>query len=89
MWTQNDFDLLAGFNLYRSTTPDGDLHRINSGDHPARTSVPSATPTSSPGVPYYYKFTVVKTDMTESDFSNVGHRHADWTPSRRSSATRR
>ena len=25
----------------------------------------------TPGIPYYYKFTVVKSDMTESDFSNV------------------
>ena len=24
-----------------------------------------------PGQPYYYKFTVIKTDMTESDFSNI------------------
>ncbi len=70
MWTQNDFDLLAGFNLYRSTTISGTYSLINT------TLVPPdqrayRDANVQPGQPYYYKFTVVKTDMTESDPSNV------------------
>lgn len=70
MWTQTDFDLLAGFNLYRATTIDGEYARLNSSIIP-----PDQRDWRDidviPGIPYYYKFTVVKTDMTESDFSNV------------------
>ena len=70
MWTQNDFDLLAGFNLYRSTSQDGSYSRINASIIPP--DVRSYRDTNvTPGQPYYYKFTVVKSDMTESDFSNV------------------
>jgi fibronectin type 3 domain-containing protein len=70
MWTQTDFDLLAGFHLYRSTSLDGAYTRVNA------TIIPPETrdyrdPDVTPGQPYYYKFTVVKTDMTESDFSNT------------------
>jgi len=69
-WMQDDFDLLAGYNLYRSSNPSNNFARINP------TIVPSQQKTYrdaqvQPGQPYYYKFTVVKTDMTESGFSNV------------------
>jgi subtilisin family serine protease len=70
-WTQNDFDLLSGFNLYRATTITGTTYtRINSSIIPPqqRASVDSNV---QPGQPYYYKFTIVKSDMSESDFSNV------------------
>jgi hypothetical protein len=70
MWTQNDFDLLAGFNLYRATTQDGDYSRINASIIPPATRAFTDTAVT-PGQPHYYKFTVVKSDMTESDFSNV------------------
>lgn len=69
-WTQDDFDLLAGFNIYRSTSATTGFQRVNTGvisssDHAWRdTNV-------QPGVPYYYHFTVVKTDLTESSPSNV------------------
>ncbi|MBN2239846.1 MAG: S8 family serine peptidase [Dehalococcoidales bacterium] len=69
-WTQDDFDLLAGFNLYRSTSISGSYTRINENLIPAQQKTYSDTDVQ-PGQPYYYKFTVVKTDMTESDFSNV------------------
>lgn len=70
MWSQDDFDLLAGYNLYRSTTLAGTYSRINAslvppGQHTWRDS------NVTPGQPYYYKFTVVKSDMSESDYSNV------------------
>lgn len=69
-WTQNDFDLLAGYNLYRSTSLDGSFTRINAN------LIPSSTKTYrdsniQPGQTYFYKFTVVKTDMTESGASNI------------------
>lgn len=70
MWTQTDFDLLAGFNLYRSTTIDGTYTRINASIIPPETRTYRDTDVI-PGQPYYYKFTVVKSDMTESDFSNT------------------
>lgn len=28
-WTQDDFDLLSGFNLYRATSQDGSYTRVN------------------------------------------------------------
>jgi subtilisin family serine protease len=69
-WTQNDFDLLAGFNVYRSTNRTNNFSRLNTGLIPSdKRSLRDAA--VQPGVPYYYKFTVVKTDLTESDPSNV------------------
>lgn len=70
MWSQNDFDLLAGFNLYRSTSEQGSYSRINS------TIIPPGQRTLrnnnvQPGQPYFYKFTVVKSDMSESSPSNI------------------
>ncbi len=70
MWTQTDFDLLAGFNLYRATAVDGVYTRLNASLIPPEQRAWRDTDVL-PGQPYYYKFTVVKTDMTESDFSNV------------------
>ncbi len=65
-WTQDDFDTLMGYNVYRSTKEDGLYTRLNS------TVIPTDTMqwfdnTVEPGVVYYYNFTVVKTDLTESE----------------------
>jgi PKD repeat protein len=69
-WTQDDFELLSGFNLYRSTSQAGAYSRINSSIiPPAERSYRDTSVT--PGQPYYYKFTIVKSDMSESDFSNL------------------
>ncbi len=70
MWQQDDFDLLAGYNVYRSASVDGTYERLNA------TIVPVGQETYTdtdvlPAVPMYYKFTVVQTDMAESAFSNV------------------
>jgi len=70
MWAQDDFDLLAGYNLYRSTSQDGTYTRINP------TIIPPDQKTwrdtnVTPGIAYYYYFTVVKSDMSESDPSNI------------------
>jgi hypothetical protein len=69
-WTQNDFDLLAGFNLYRATSLGGTYSRINAGLLlPTQRALRDTA--VLPGQPYFYKFTVVKTDMTESAPSNI------------------
>jgi alpha-tubulin suppressor-like RCC1 family protein len=69
-WAQDDFDMLAGYNLYRSEDINGPYYKINS------TVIPSDQKTFEdknvlPGKVYFYKFTVVKTDFTESDYSNI------------------
>ena len=69
-WTQNDFELLAGYHVYRATTASGAFTRINS------TIIPPQTKTYhdinvTPGQAYFYKFKVVLTDTSESTFSNV------------------
>lgn len=69
-WTQDDYDLLSGFALYRSTSIDGPYIRIN------QTIVPPDVRifhdmAVQPGQPYYYKFAVIKSDMTESKYSNI------------------
>jgi hypothetical protein len=69
-WMQSDFDLLAGYNLYRSTNPSNSFARLNSAIIPSQIKTWSDKGIT-PGQRYYYKFTVVKSDMSESDFSNV------------------
>ena len=69
-WTQDDFDLLSGFNLYRSTSLDGAYTRINASIIPPDQRTWRDTDVQ-PGQPYFYYFTVVKSDMTESDPSNT------------------
>lgn len=64
-WTQDDFDTLMGYNVYRSTTKDGLYTRINSSVIPADT-MEFFDDTVEPGVLYYYNFTVVQTDLSES-----------------------
>jgi len=69
-WGQDDFDLLAGYNLYRSDAADGTYNKINNTVIPADQRTYEDT-NVQPGKAYYYKFKVVKTDLTESDYSNV------------------
>lgn len=64
-WTQDDFDTLMGYNVYRSTSEDGYYQRLNSSVIPSETKT-FFDDTVEPGVVYYYNFTVVKTDLTES-----------------------
>lgn len=65
-WTQDDFDTLMGYNVYRATSEDGYYTRLNSTVIPADTMT-FFDDTVEPGVIYYYNFTVVKTDMAESE----------------------
>jgi len=69
-WHQDDFDLLAGCHLYRSTDAANNFQRINATIIPLNQKTYRDTEVQ-PGRPYYYKFTVVKTDLGESAFSNL------------------
>lgn len=69
-WAQDDFPLLAGYNIYRSDSATGTYKKINSTIIPSEQSSYDDTDVL-PGKTYYYKFTVLKTDLGESDFSNV------------------
>ena len=64
-WDQDDYETLMGYNVYRSTSEDGYYERLNS------TVIPVGDEeffddTIEPGEMYYYNFTVVLTDLSES-----------------------
>ena len=68
-WSQDDYDTLQGFNLYRSTSSTSGFIRINqtlvgNGDRTYRDD------SVEPGVQYYYYFSVVL-DGAESEPSNT------------------
>ena len=72
-WVQDDYETLAGYNVYRSTQENGMYQRINQS-----IILPETDPDKPntfkdtnvvPGQVYYYNFTVVLTDFTESDTS--------------------
>ena len=69
-WTQDSFELLAGYNVYRADTLAGTYSRRNSNLIPDQTKIYRDTDILA-NVSYYYKFTAVKTDMAESDPSNI------------------
>ncbi len=62
-WYQDDFDTLAGYNVYRSDKEDGYYQKLNS---TILTDKEFYDDTVEPGKVYYYNFTVVKTDLQES-----------------------
>ena len=69
-WQQNDFDLVAGYHVYRAAAADGAYVRLNTTLIPP--DRPRLTDTNvQPAVPMFYKFTVVTTDFQESEFSNA------------------
>ena len=64
-WAQDDFDTLAGYNIYRCDREDGQYAKLNTSVIPL--GVKTFTDTNvTPGQMYYYNFTVVKTDLSES-----------------------
>ncbi len=65
-WTQDDFTTLMGYNVYRSESEDGYYTRLNSTVIPAETKE-FFDSSVLPGKQYYYNFTVVQTDLTESE----------------------
>lgn len=61
-WAQNDYEVLGGYHLYRSTSATGSFTRLND----TILSATSYTDTAvKPGVTYYYYFTMVDTDGNE------------------------
>ena len=64
-WQQDDFETLAGYNVYRSDSEDGFYQRLNDYVLPVGTNS-FFDDTVEPGKQYFYNFTVVQTDMTES-----------------------
>ena len=65
IWVQDDFETLAGYNVYRSNQEDGYYQRLN--DYVLSSDTKEfLDDTVEPGKLYYYNFTVVKTDLTES-----------------------
>lgn len=69
-WTQTDYDTLAGYNVYRSDKEDGSFSKINTRLVPG--TIREFTDYDvEPGKDYYYYFTVVGTDMSESQPSNT------------------
>ncbi len=69
-WAQDDFDLLAGYNLYRSDSAEGTYQRLNETIIPVGNEA-FVDADVTPAVPMHYMFTVMTTDGTESDPSNI------------------
>lgn len=65
-WTQDDFETLAGYNVYRSDKEDGRYEKVNKTVIDAETKEFIDT-NVVPGQKYYYNFTVVQSDMKESE----------------------
>ena len=64
-WAQDDYDTLMGYNIYRSTAKDGNFVKINPSVLTAGESSFVDT-NAEPGVTYWYTFTVVLSDFSES-----------------------
>lgn len=64
-WAQDDYDTLMGYNVYRSAEKDGYFAKLNNAVIPAGENS-FVDENAEPGVTYWYTFTVVFSDMTES-----------------------
>lgn len=70
-WVQDEYDTLAGYNVYRSDSGDeGTFKKVNSSII-AGSSKEFTDTSVKCGKKYYYYFTVVDTDLTESRPSNI------------------
>lgn len=69
-WTQTDYDTLAGYNVYRADTAEGPFTKINTRLVPGTIREFIDTDVEA-GENYFYYFTVVGTDMSESSPSNT------------------
>ncbi len=76
-WMQDDYDTLAGYNIYRATKYDANKKPEEQKFTKVNKSVLNADELSfidenvKAGTDYYYYFTVVDTDLNESKASNV------------------
>ena len=69
---QDDYDTIMGYNVYRSETKDGEYSRINTSVIYPEDKEQNATyldTTVEPGKTYYYSYTAVRTDFSESHAS--------------------
>ena len=65
-WTQDEYDTMAGFNIYRSETgEEGSFKKINSSILSSEEKEYEDKKVEA-GKKYYYYFTVVDTAMSES-----------------------
>ena len=64
-WFQDDYPTIAGYNLYKSTAKDGQYTKVNKQliNYDVTEYLDKEV---EPGVTYFYNFTVVLTDMSES-----------------------
>lgn len=64
-WFQDDYPTIAGYNIYKSTALDGKYTKVNKQllNYDVTEYLDSEV---EPGVTYYYNFTVVLSDMSES-----------------------
>lgn len=69
-WTQTDYDTLAGYNVYRADSAEGSFTKLNTTIIPGTIREYVDTNVVA-GEDYYYYFTVVGTDMSESEPSNT------------------
>ena len=70
-WTQDEYDTMAGFNIYRSETgEEGSFKKINSSILSSEEKEYEVKKVEA-GKKYYYYFTVVDTAMSESRPSNI------------------
>ena len=69
-WTQTDYDTLAGYNVYRADSAEGPFTKLNTTVIPGTIREYVDTDVEA-GEDYYYYFTVVGTDMSESEPSNT------------------
>ena len=69
-WTQTDYDTLAGYNVYRADTAEGPFTKLNTTLIPGTIREYVDTDVEA-GEDYFYYFTVVGTDMSESEPSNT------------------
>ena len=65
-WAQDDYDTLMGYNIYRSESKDGNFVKINPSILLDTDSTFIDT-NAEPGKTYWYTFTVVLSDFTESN----------------------
>ena len=65
-WVQDDYDTLMGYNVYRSSEKDGYFTKLNSAVIPAGENT-FLDENAAPGKTYWYTFTVVFSDMSESN----------------------
>ena len=63
-WAQNDYETLAGYNIYRSEKEDSGFKKINLS---VVTDTSYTDADVKPGVTYYYYFKVVNTDGNEEN----------------------